>query len=154
MSKAYRDQYGAKKGNHAKAFCAQVFPVDENGLPAYITEQGHQKECDVNNIIKKYDTTGIISHVNNIQAIYADVSEIEFRSSLAKMEEIKGKFMQLPSELRKRFDHEPEKLLGFLDNPNNRNEAVELGLIPNNRPQIKPEASQLQTPTPTPLDKK
>ena len=38
-------------------------------------------------------------------------------------------FMALPAQLRVRFDHDPVKLLEFLENDQNRNEAIQLGLI-------------------------
>jgi len=38
-------------------------------------------------------------------------------------------FMALPAQLRVRFDHDPVKLVEFLENDQNRSEAIQLGLI-------------------------
>jgi len=145
MSNAFRKKFGNKKYNRkdVKAFVAQTFPVDEEGRPLYVTEQGHKKECDVNLIIQKYDRTGLINHVNSFEAMYGDVSSIDFRNALELNMKVGDHFNELPSDIRKRFDNDPLAFLAFLENPKNYAESVELGLRrndvkPNKTPQNEP----------------
>jgi hypothetical protein len=37
--------------------------------------------------------------------------------------------MALPADLRARFSNNPEELINFLDNPENKDEAIRLGLL-------------------------
>jgi hypothetical protein len=45
--------------------------------------------------------------------------------------------MSLPADLRVRFNHDPVELLNFLDNPQNKTEAIQLGLV-NGQPVAEP----------------
>jgi len=136
MSNAFRQKFGNKKYTRkdAKAFVAQTFPVDQDGKPLYVTEQGHKKECDVNLIIKKYDRTGLINHVNQFEAMYGDVSSIDFRSAIELNMKVGEHFEELPSDIRKRFDNDPLTFLTFLEDPKNYAESVQLGLRVNDKP--------------------
>lgn len=130
MSKAYRDAHGTKKHNReiVRNFVSLKFPVDENGRPAYITEQGHAEECDVNNIIKKYDATGLITHVSKFEAAYGDVASLDFKESLDLQMNISKKFSELPSNIRERFANSPYEYLKFLEDPAKIQESIDLGL--------------------------
>jgi hypothetical protein len=46
--------------------------------------------------------------------------------------------MRLPAELRARFENDPAKLIEFIDNSENLDEAINLGLVnkPENLPQV------------------
>jgi len=66
-------------------------------------------------------------------------------------------FRELPAEIRNRFRNDPEELLRFTENPQNRDEAIKLGLIRNDwtietdgiGEQIKTEAERKKTKTDT-----
>lgn len=100
-----------------------------DGSMQYMTEQGHKKECDVNEIIKKYDKMGVITHVNKIEAKFGDFTVGQFQEMQNQILEATSMFNSLPSDIRKRFANDPGKLLDFMDDPNNREEAIKLGLI-------------------------
>ncbi|WNK12921.1 MAG: internal scaffolding protein [Microvirus sp.] len=157
MSKAFQEKFGNKKYKREdiRNFNALLFPVDENGKPLYVTEQGHKDECDVNNIIKKYDRTGLINHVSRFEAMYGDVGSLEFREALDLQIRVGQNFNELPSEIRKRFNNDPASFLAFLENPKNNAEAVELGLRNKpSAPTIKLEASKLQEGVQSPSENK
>jgi len=138
MSKAFREKFGGKKFKRqdVREFTNLVSDVDpETGLPPYITEQGHKKECDVNYILQKYDKTGLISHVQKFEAMYGDVSGIEFKDALEKMQRTSQQFLEIPSKIRKEFGNDPFQFLSFLDDPKNRGRAEELGLVMRRAPE-------------------
>ncbi|UYD39200.1 MAG: internal scaffolding protein [Wigfec virus K19_141] len=104
--------------------------------------QQHMKEtCDINCILKKYQKTGMLSHVSNSKGQYGDFSKFsDFQNNLNQVKEAMHSFDALPSHVRKRFGNDPSQLLDFVYNPENREEAEKLGLVPK-----KAEAPQLAT---------
>lgn len=110
-------------------YCKRPGKVDENGNIIYMTEQHHKKECDINNIIKKYDRTGLISHVSKMEAKYGNMTGLDFKNAHDMVINAKEEFNKLPSEIRKRFRNSPEEFLRFFEDENNRQEGIELGLI-------------------------
>jgi phage internal scaffolding protein len=133
MSKKYCEDNNINSGPTTspdmREHCKRPGNMDENGNPIYFTEQHHKKECDINNIIKKYDKTGLISHINNIEGFFGDLSGDDFKTMQDQVIMASNMFDDLPSDIRNRFENEPYKLLEFMDDPNNRDEAIELGLI-------------------------
>jgi len=101
----------------------------ETGLPVYITEQAHKDQCDINKIVPKYDKTGLINHISDIEAQYGDVSGLDFKMASDQVIGAQQSFDKLPSHIRKRFKNSPQEFLSFFDDPLNRPEAISLGLI-------------------------
>lgn len=94
-----------------------------------LTQQHMQKECDIREIIKKHDRTGIINHVNRGVAQYGDYSDVnEYREALDLVNNAMGSFMELPSDIRKAFNNDPGEFFEFATNPDNSDEMVKLGL--------------------------
>ncbi|UDN67747.1 internal scaffolding protein [robinz microvirus RP_107] len=110
-----------------------VNPVTgEVTYPPSLTKQEFQAECDINNIVKQYSTTGMMRHVSAraAQGMYTDLPDgIDFQESLHTVEEGRKAFMSLPSKTRSRFSNDPAEFLAFLSNPQNEAEARELGLL-------------------------
>lgn len=93
------------------------------------TKQSMKDECDINKIMSKYQTTGLIDFVNKNQPQYGDVTSISFEHSLEQVTQANAMFAEMPSETRKRFDNSASKFLEFVNNPENLEEAISLGLI-------------------------
>lgn len=95
-----------------------------------MTHQSFRDECDIRNIMKKYKKTGIVSHVSSLQPMYGDFSDpLDYRESLNAVIEAQESFDSLPAELRKRFNNDPGSLLEFVYNPENKDEAIRLGIF-------------------------
>jgi phage internal scaffolding protein len=102
------------------------------------TEQHHKDACDINIIIKKYDSTGLINHVAKGVAEYGDYTEVnEYQESLNKVIKAQNSFNLLPSSIRKKFENNPGKFFEFATDPKNYKELVELGLA-NKKVEIQP----------------
>lgn len=96
-----------------------------------MTDPQYGKECDVNYIIERAKKTGQIAHIAQLQGKFADVSKIDsLHDSLIQVQHAQEIFKKLPLNIQRRFDYNMKDLLMFLDNPSNRKEAEELGLIP------------------------
>ena len=95
-----------------------------------MAQQHFKDECDVNNILRKYESTGLVTHVANGTPSYGDFSSVlEFQQAQNILIEAEDAFEALPASLRKRFDNDPAVMLEFIENPDNREEAEKLGLV-------------------------
>ena len=95
-----------------------------------LAQQHFKDECDVNNILRKYEATGLVTHVANGTPSYGDFSSVlEFQQAQNILIEAQDAFDALPASLRKRFDNDPAVMLEFIENPDNREEAEKLGLL-------------------------
>lgn len=92
------------------------------------TEEAHTDGCNINTIIAKARRTGMIER-NVAQARYGDfTSAADFQTCLQRVEQAEQDFLNLSADLRKRFANDPARLLAFLADPNNKEEAIRLGL--------------------------
>lgn len=112
-----------------RVYCQRPGKMDEEGKPVYFTEQNHKNQCDINKIIQKYDKTGLIIHVSKIEAKYGDMTGLDYRTMVDKVMNMEKSWMELPSKVRKRFGGNIGDFLEFMENPDNRDEAISLGLI-------------------------
>lgn len=113
------------------------FDKDENPIEykksLSMTQQQFKDECDVNVIISRYQTTGLLPESDK-EPVYGDVSDLPtFQQAQAILIEATDRFNQLPSIVRARFDHNPANFLAFMDDPNNLLEAEKLGLVKINK---------------------
>lgn len=131
MSLEFREKFGGKKWTKKdmRDWCKRPGKKDENGNNIYLTEQAHQKETDINHIISKYDKTGLIDHVSKFEGSFGDLTGDDFKTMMDKVTNANSMFEQLPASIRKEFNNNPEHLLRFMENPDNRQRAIELGLI-------------------------
>lgn len=96
-----------------------------------MTKQSFVAECDINNILKQYSTTGVIKHISEraAQGQYMDLpDEVDFQQSLEIVRQAQEAFATLPSSVRSRFENSPAEFLQFLSDPANKDEIVRLGL--------------------------
>lgn len=95
-----------------------------------MTQQQYKDECDINNIMKKYTSTGQFTHVTSKKGIYGDFSEIkDYQGMLDTVMMAQDAFATLPAEVRSRFRNDPGYLLDFLQDEKNYDEALKLGLV-------------------------
>jgi phage internal scaffolding protein len=92
------------------------------------TKQSFKAECDVNNILKNYNKTGIMPENFN-PGEYRDVDGIDYQESMQMVASANSMFEELPSALRKRFHNDPAQLLSFVHDEANVAEAHKLGLL-------------------------
>ena len=94
-----------------------------------MTKQAFAAECDINNIMKRYEKDAVVDHLNKVQGRYGDftgvVSYQEACNIVIKAEEM---FMSIPAAIRARFDNDPGNFLAFATDDKNEEELVKLGL--------------------------
>lgn len=109
-------------------------PRDEEDM----AQQQYKDECDINTIMKRFGVTGELQGGNNFSVNVGDFTDVvDFHTAMGAVREATESFMQLPSSLRKRFNHDPGELLKFVADNSNYAEAQRLGLIPPPAPVVK-----------------
>jgi phage internal scaffolding protein len=105
---------------------------EETGLACKdpsLAQQHMKDECDINVIVERFGVTGQLPQAP-VSPQYGDYSGVtDYHSALNAINATMDDFMALPAKLRVRFDHDPVKLLEFIENEANRSEAISLGLI-------------------------
>jgi len=116
----------------------QFYPEGES-----LTKQSFAKECDINTILAKYAKTGLIDHVKTYQGYYGHLpNSVDFQANLNAVIAAQTAFDTLPAKIREKFVNDPAKFLAFVDDPDNAEEMVTLGLRePSAPPATPPEAS-------------
>lgn len=97
------------------------------------TRQSFNAETNINNIMSRFEKTGIIEHLNQHNGTYGDFSTVsDYHSALNQVIEAQDSFNSLPSKIRAKFNNDPGKFLDFMTNPDNLEELQQMGLIPKN----------------------
>jgi len=125
-------------------------PVTGELLPLpSMTKQEFQYECDINNVIKAFSSTGMFKHVsaNAGSGVYLDLPDsMDFQDALHQVHQARDAFMTLPAKLRSRFGNDPAEFLAFTHDPKNLEELRSLGLA---KPEPVPPPPVVVTMAPT-----
>lgn len=93
------------------------------------TKQSFADQCEINNIINKFQQTGAITHANKHQLHYGETDGTTFHEAMNIVCEAQEAFSELPSSLRSRFGNDPAAYLDFVSNEENKPEMAKLGLL-------------------------
>lgn len=108
-----------------------------NDLPS-LAIQSERDSADINVLVKRFGITGEIP-VSQRSMFYGDFSEVtDFQSALNQLRAAQEGFMELPASLRERFNNDPGRLVEFVQDKSNREEAVKLGIMKAPPPAPKP----------------
>jgi phage internal scaffolding protein len=121
---------------------------EESGLlctDPSLAQQHMKDECDINVIVERFGVTGHIP-VAPIEPSYGDFSGVSnYHDAMNRIKAADEAFMALPAKIRAKFDHDPNALLNYLQNEENRDEAIQIGLI-DGKPVVEPIVSAVETP--------
>jgi len=93
-----------------------------------LTEQNHKDETDINQIVRKYNKTGLIDHLNQFEKQYGDMTGYDYQDAMNTIAAANTMFEGLPSAIRNKFDNDPAKFINFVDDEANADKLVEMGL--------------------------
>jgi len=93
------------------------------------TKQAFRDECDINQILRRYNATGVLPDLIKKNPQYGDFSDpTTFQDAQNVVLHAKDQFANLSATLRDRFSNDPIKFLEFTADPSNLPEMVKLGL--------------------------
>jgi len=105
---------------------------DETGLTCpepTLAQQNFKDECDINYIVRQFGLTGELPG-KPLSPQYGDFTGVlDYHSAVNAVLAAQDSFMELPAQMRSRFNNDPAELIDFLDNEGNREEAIKLGLV-------------------------
>lgn len=101
-----------------------------------LTQQHFKDEADINFIMKRYEKTGTLVDplvVPSRMPKFGDFSDVaSFHQAQTLLSESYALFDELPASIRKRFSNDPAEFLAFMNDANNYEEALKLGLVVEN----------------------
>lgn len=104
--------------------------LQENEGPD-MAQQQFKEESDINTITSRYLKTGVLGNPNATRLpMFGDYSSVDFLHMQNTIADMEQQFRSLPSRVRGRFDNSPYQLVRFVENPQNYDECVRLGLLP------------------------
>lgn len=121
------------------------------------TKQSFRDDCDINAIVRRWSSTGVLEHTINQAPRYGDFSAgIDYMDALQRVELAQKQFMALPSALREQHENDPGKFIQWAHDPSKREELEAEGLgalaehlhgpaehpAPPNPPETNPQAPQ------------
>jgi len=105
---------------------------DETGLSCpelTLAQQNFKDESDINYIVRQFGLTGELPG-KPLSPQYGDFTGVlDYHSAVNAVLAAQDDFMELPAQLRSRFNNDPAELIDFLSDENNREEATKLGLV-------------------------
>lgn len=128
-----RNSYEARNGlvSFGSAYVEHE-PVDFNcGPDPSMTDQSFGEECDINNLMARYQKTGLLPQHPGQEMRYLDLTDMpSFQDAMDMMLRAEEAFMALPAVVRREFDNDPGKFVGFAEDPENLGKLREWGLAP------------------------
>lgn len=100
-----------------------------------LTKQNHKNECDINMIMLRYQKTGIIQHRVDYEDQYDDATGVDFQEAMNLVKSAEKMFSDLPSSVRKQFQNDPSEFMKFVNDPENQDEMISMGLATDSRPE-------------------
>lgn len=93
------------------------------------TQQQFAEECDINEIVRRFGLTGVMPE-NPRLPVSGDFTGVsDFQTAMNAVRAAEEGFMELPAEVRYRFGNDPQRLMSFLEDGRNKDEAIRLGLV-------------------------
>lgn len=123
------------------------FDPDNNPADVSLAKQSFAQECDINYILKNNALVAPLTPEQYQQQNFADLgTSVDYHSAKNYLIEAQNSFMSLPADIRARFQNDPGQFLDFVQNPDNGQALVEMGLATVS-------GQVLQEPAPTPKGK-
>ncbi len=98
-----------------------------------LTDQSQYKDTDINNIVRKYQVTGLLDSPGSVPfetLQYGDATLLpDYQTALDLVNSVESEFSSLPSEVREKFGHDPMQLLEALQDPTKQQMLQDVGLL-------------------------
>lgn len=105
---------------------------DDTGLQcadASLAVQDQKDEVDINTLVRRFGLTGELPQNVSIPMESEFVQVTTFHEAMNAIRDAEEAFMQMPWDIRLRFNHDAGQFVAFASDEANRDEAIRLGLI-------------------------
>lgn len=105
---------------------------EESGLMCLdesLTQQQFAEESDINTIVKRFGLTGELPEVVRLPVSGDFTGVVDFQTAMTAVRVAQESFNELPAHIRYRFANDPQKLMDFIEDDDNRMEADKMGLL-------------------------
>lgn len=127
-------------------------PSEENHPSRSRTQQHQLHDTDINVIVSRFIKTGTMPDVPMPTTADFTESVTDFQTAMNMIVAAERSFMSLPSNVREYFSNDPQKFLTFVENADNFDEAVRLGIAKPRQEPRKPEPVEVRVVTDTPTE--
>lgn len=111
-----------------------------------ITKQSDKDSCDLNLIVRKYQTTGQLPSMIKQNPQYGDFSQVPtYMEAMEIVQKAQVQFDALDPRVRAKFENNPVKFLQFATDQKNMKEMVEMGLAIEREPENTASSSVVST---------
>lgn len=94
-----------------------------------LAQQNARDECDINTIVRRFGLTGELPNNPRLPK-YGDFTDItDYHSAMNAVIKANEAFMELPADIRSRFNNDAGAFVDFCSDESNRAEAEKLGLV-------------------------
>lgn len=95
-----------------------------------LAQQQFKEDADINVLLERFRVTGVMPAGVKVPQ-FGDFSGIkDFREAQDYLLQAKNSFMDLPPDIRAKFNHDPATFVDFATNPENIDSLRSLGLAP------------------------
>lgn len=95
----------------------------------HMTQQNGKEDADINEIVRRFGLTGELPSDLRMPVSGDFTGVTDFQTAMNIVRTAEEEFMRVPADLRARFNNDPARLMDFLADTNNKDEALKLGLI-------------------------
>jgi phage internal scaffolding protein len=112
--------------------------------------QSAKDESDINTIVRKFGLTGELPNDLKLpqSGDFTDVPD--FHTAMNLVRTAQEEFLRVPAEIRARFANDPQRLMQFVEDESNRDEARKLGFLADPVKVPEPMRVQVVPPSGTP----
>lgn len=118
------------------------------------TIQSFKDSSDINIMLERFGVRKVAAQPQELEYYNGEFdSELTYAAALDQLRTANNAFATVPAELRARFDNDPGKFLGYINDKANADEARKLGLLKPLPPPVQPISVRvIPEPTPPPRE--
>lgn len=81
------------------------------------TKQAFRDECNINNVVNRYQQTGVLPVTNSLEPQYGDAPNLDLKESLDLVYAAREEFNNLTNEQKQAFNNDENLYFEYLANP-------------------------------------
>lgn len=104
-----------------------VTPVGEKSM----TVQSEAAACDINQILRRFQNTGQIDHLNSFEGRYDDFVDFpeSYQQAMNIVLDAQQSFADLPSNVRDAYANDPYQFFKAVHDPSQQDRLIQLGVL-------------------------